>query len=147
MNKVESTFKLTKEGKLPSRSNMECEKHGIYAFLHKGSVIRFGESASGFDRIRKGFNHQLRKANGKKNYLAYHFREGFKDEEIEVRYYSVNRLLDLPEERRAIEAELAYQFRVKTGAWPRVMVEIHFSNNMCKNSTIFVNRVLEDLCI
>ena len=147
MNKVKSTFKLTKEGKLPARSNMECEKYGIYAFLYGDQVIRFGESASGFNRIRTGFNHQLYRANDKKNYITYHFRERFKNKEIEVRYYSENRLLVAPAKRRAIEAELAYQFRVKTGAWPEVMIEIHFSNKMCKKSTNFVNNVLEDLCI
>ena len=146
MNKI-ARFKLTEEGKLPSKSKMECEKYGIYAFLLSGKVIRFGESASGFDRIRKGFNHQLYKSNSKKNYLAYHFRESLKNKEIEIRYYYAPKILKLPEERRAIEAELAYQFRVKTGAWPSVMVEIHFSNQLSKPATKFVNHVLRDLCI
>ena len=126
---------------------MECEKYGVYAFLVSGKVIRFGESASGFDRIRKGFNHQLFRSSGKKNYIAYHFREKIKKKEIEIRYYHAPRVLKLPEGRRAIEAELAYQFRLKTGAWPSVMVEIHFSNQLSKASTRFINRVLKDLSI
>ena len=73
MKKTTQTFKLTKDGKLPANARMECDKHGIYAFLISGKIIRFGESASGFDRIRKGFNHQLYRSNGKKNYIAYHF--------------------------------------------------------------------------
>jgi hypothetical protein len=59
MNKVQHKFRLTTEGKLPKSSDMECGKFGIYAFLYYGKVIRFGESASGFGCIRKGFNHQL----------------------------------------------------------------------------------------
>lgn len=146
MNKVQNKFKLTAEGKLTKSSDMECGKFGIYAFLHRGKVIRFGESASGFDRIRKGFNNQLYKAGGKKNYIAYHFRDQFKSEEIEIRYYS-SKGLEIPEERRAIEAELAYQFRTKTGSWPNVMIEIHFSNKISEANLTFVNQVLEDLCI
>lgn len=147
MNKLQNTFKLTSEGKLPKLSSMQCKKYGIYAFIVGGQVIRFGESASGFGRIQKGFNHQLYKGNGKKNYIAYHFREKFKNQEIEIRYYSFKGLLETPDARRTIEAELAYQFRVKTGAWPRVMIEIHFSNKINKNSSVFINKILEDLCI
>ncbi len=147
MKVLQHTFKLTSEGNLPEKSNMVCERYGVYAFLVRDEVIRFGESASGFVRIKKGFNHQLFKANGKKNYIAYHFREKFKNRNIEVRYYTAKGLLKTPENRRAIEAELAYQFRAKTGAWPRVMVEIHFSNKLSNRSNTFVSEVLEDLCI
>ncbi len=148
MNKVSANFKLTNEGKLPPKSNLVCYTNGIYVFLINREVIRFGESGSGFVRIRKGFNHQLYRKNGKKNYHAYHFRDKFKSQNIEIRYYSVKgSLLLTPESRRAIEAELTYLYRTKKGAWPRSMTEIHFSNNRSKSQKNLVSEILNDLCI
>ncbi len=151
MKKMEistDTFTLTKDGKLPKNCSMMCPINGIYAFLIDNEVVRFGESGSGFNRIRKGFNHQLYKSNNKKNYIAYHFREKLKSKKLEIRYYSIKReSLSKPESRRAIEAELAYQYRYRTGAWPKFMIEIHFFNKMNKTQNKFVSDVLTNLCI
>ena len=148
MNKTSTKFTLTSEGKLPRGSSLDCEPNGIYVFLVKNELVRFGESGSGFERIRKGFNNQLYKKNGKKNYIAYLFRHGLKNKELEVRYYSVNgKLLSEPEKRRVVEAELAYQFRKEKGNWPRLMIEIHFSNKMSKAQTKFVSDVIADIGI
>ena len=143
MNQISEKFTLTSEGKLPRGSSLNCEQNGIYVFMLDNEVVRFGESGSGFERIKKGFNHQLYKRNGKKNYIAYHFRQDLKNKELEVRYYSVSGgLLSEPEKRRGVEAELAYQFRKGKGKWPRLMIEIHFSNKMSKAKIDLVKHFL-----
>lgn len=49
--------------------------------------------------------------------------------------------------RRAIEAELAYKYRVVKGKWPDDMIEIHFSNNLTKNQVRLVKDILNDIGI
>lgn len=59
-------FTLTKEGKLARGEALQWPRYGIYAFIFDGKVIRFGESKSGFERIKKGFNRQLKTKNKKR---------------------------------------------------------------------------------
>ena len=148
MKRLSGTFTLTAEGKLPKGSSIECNVNGIYALIVDEAVVRFGESGTGFERIRNGFNHQLYRANKKKNYHAYHFREQINNKKIEVRYYSVKgKTLHTPNSRRAVEAELAYQFRARTSMWPKYMVEIHFYNAMSTAQKKLVADILADLSI
>lgn len=139
-------FTLTGEGNLQTKDRMTCPKFGIYIFLVGGQVIRFGESGSGFSRIQKGFNNRLYKADGKKNYIAYHFREDFKNIEIEIRYFSdAEESLTDPVMRRTIEAELTYKFRERYGCWPSCMTEIHFSNERNDTCMQLIDEIWSDL--
>jgi hypothetical protein len=125
-------------------------KYGIYIFYHKNRLIRIGETASGFTRIYKGFSSPLRLKNGKKNYYAYSWRQDYRNEKIRVVYFSLDQLdkeAEKPEVRRSIEAEIAFQIRLKSEKWPVRMTEIHFSEKLRSNRKIktVVNEIVESI--
>lgn len=128
--------------------NFRPYKYGIYLFYYRNKIIRVGETASGFSRIRKGFTQKLKlKRNGrkKKNYYAYPWRLYYRNKKIKVVYFSLKQLGEQakkPEIRRAIEAEITYQIRLKTKKWPLRMTEIHFSEELRKKKKI-INVVTE----
>lgn len=124
---------LDQDGKLPRfrRNEKPCwDKYGIYVIKHQGQVVRVGESSSGFERIAKGFKQKLRHIRSgkeRKNYLAYSWRKDYASQLLVLEYFP------LPENpfseahlRRALEAEVTFQFRIAHRQWPRNMSEIHF---------------------
>lgn len=108
--------------------NPEWPKFGIYVFKCDKQVLRVGESSSGFARIRRGLTAPLRhRRTNKKNYIAYLWRERYRSMTLGLDYFPLtdarfreNRL------RRALEAEVTFQFRLAFRAWPPNMSEIHF---------------------
>jgi hypothetical protein len=130
--KVERTdLTLDSQGRLPAmRPRPKLGRYGIYVILHESEIIRVGESSSGFDRIAKGFRERLRhnrRGKERKNYIAYAWRVEYKSQSLVLDYFSV------PEDpfsedhlRRALEAEITFQFRIANRRWPRNMSEIHF---------------------
>jgi hypothetical protein len=124
-------FALDLNGKLPPfRRRPRYDKYGIYVIQRQAEVIRIGESSSGFDRIAKGFREKLRhnrRGKERKNYLAYSWRDLYRSQSLTLKYFA------LPADpfsedhlRRALEAEVTFQFRIARGAWPSNMSEIHF---------------------
>lgn len=130
-NMVQTTeIALNEYGLLEKIKKPAVSKYGVYVIRQDNNVIRIGESSSGFDRISKGFKQKLRHVrNGKekKNYFAYSWRNNFCNQVLHVDYFT------LDEEtfgdnhlRRALEAEITFQFRIAVHAWPQSMSEIHF---------------------
>jgi hypothetical protein len=104
--------------------------HGIYVLLHNQRIIRVGECSSGISRLKKGFRDPLRhirRGKERKNYIAYSWRGNYRGKPVHVDYFE---LKDAKFEdnhfRRALEAELTFQFRIAHKAWPVEMSEIHF---------------------
>jgi hypothetical protein len=106
------------------------DKFGIYIISCDNEIVRVGESSSGFARIANGFRQKLRhnrRGRERKNYLAYSWRAEYCSRNLVLDYFPLS-----PDPfsedhlRRALEAEITFQFRVTNGAWPRNMSEIHF---------------------
>ena len=103
---------------------------GIYVMSHSTQIIRVGESSSGIARLKKGFRDPLRKmirGKERKNYIAYSWRGNYRGKAVNVEYFELKDLRYKDNAfRRALEAELTFQFRVARKAWPSEMSEIHF---------------------
>jgi hypothetical protein len=125
-----SEIVLDSVGRLSEWTKPSVGKYGIYVFHIGTEVVRVGETSSGCERISKGLKEPLRRVIRKldrKNYMAYSWREMHPGGRIIVD------LFELPADpfadnhlRRALEAEVTFQFRVHMGHWPRHMSEIHF---------------------
>jgi len=68
-------------------------------------------------RLRYGF-----KAAGEKGYYGYKWKDKITEAELLVWCFSGS----TPKHIEAIEAELVYFIREKTGQWPKYQMEIHF---------------------
>ena len=132
------------------------EKNGIYIFTRNKSIIRVGESGSGFKRIVNGFTQALRYnvnyKNGKKvvgktrkNYSAYSWRKRFADQTIAVDYFGLDHAkFECSHFRRALEAEVTFQIRINKKAWPEAMCEVHFMEKH-RQDPLIVSAVTEIL--
>lgn len=129
---------LNGDGILGKISKPDLPKYGIYVVRNGGEVIRIGESSSGFDRISKGFREKLRhirKGKEKKNYLAYSWRENYRNTTLNVDYFALEaEPFSEDHLRRALEAEVTFQFRIAMRSWPRNMSEIHFLERYRENA-------------
>jgi hypothetical protein len=112
----------------------------IYAILYRKRIIRLGETSAGYSRIRSGFNQKLRHNNSQRNYYAYKWRERYKGRKLELMLFSLPKRFgdksDAQCWRRALEAELAWEFRKVHGGWPTAMTEIHFDEQLRRKKTI-----------
>jgi hypothetical protein len=142
--------RLTKSsGKAWPKTRRSSDKVGIYAILHEGVIIRFGETATGLRRVKRGFCQKgriVREGKSQKNYYAYSFRTSYKGKRLDVCFFpSLHGLLDDARRRRGVEAELAYQYRRRSGQdmWPEAMTEIHFLNGMSPAERSFADFVLK----
>jgi hypothetical protein len=121
---------LDQDGKLGKITTPLLSKYGIYVIRQGNNIIRIGESSSGFDRISKGFKQPLRhirRGKEKKNYLAYSWRINFTGKTLLVDYFDLNENpFSENHLRRALEAEITFQFRIMLRTWPQHMSEIHF---------------------
>lgn len=128
---------LDEYGRLTLDPKHERSKYGIYVISHKDKVIRIGESASGFNRITNGFRHLLEHASGKKNYYAYHWRTNYCNDTLHVDYFPLDAEPFKDHQlRRALEAEITFQFRIHNKSWPERMIEIHFKEEHRKRPEI-----------
>lgn len=137
---------LDHDGRLRQIDRPKLSKYGIYVIRFNQEVVRIGESSSGADRIIKGLREPLRRTirgKDRKNYLAYHWRDEFRDASVHADYFSLD---DDPFSdshlRRALEAEITFQFRLATKAWPKCMSEIHFLER-CRTNPHLVKRGVE----
>lgn len=129
---------LDHEGRLQKIERPKLSKYGIYVIRFDQEVVRIGESSSGADRIIKGLREPLRRilrGKDRKNYLAYHWRTDFRNMSIHADYFALE---DAPfadsHLRRALEAEVTFQFRLALKTWPKCMSEIHFLERHRKNA-------------
>jgi hypothetical protein len=103
---------------------------GIYVLLNNRKIIRVGECSSGISRLKKGFRDPLRhtrRGKERKNYIAYSWRANYRGKPVHVDYFELKHLkYEDNHFRRALEAELTFQFRIAHKAWPVEMNEIHF---------------------
>ncbi|MBK6631343.1 MAG: hypothetical protein IPG33_09955 [Betaproteobacteria bacterium] len=133
---------LNEDGVLKKISKPSLSKYGIYVIRNGNVVIRVGESSSGFERISKGFRVKLRhirKGKEKKNYLAYSWRENYKGLTLHVDYFSLDASPFSEDHlRRALEAEITFQFRIALRAWPQSMSEIHFLERYRENTSLVI---------
>lgn len=137
---VTSNFTLNDDGTLKTFDYIEVGKYGVYVIRRNKEVLRVGESSSGLGRIIKGFKEPLRKmSRGKirKNYMAYHWRVDYPKAQLEVDYFNLS-ATDFSDNhlRRALEAEITFQFRISNRAWPREMSEIHFLERFRQHTII-----------
>lgn len=115
-------------------------KYGLYLILSGRTVIRIGECASGNGRLKKGFREPLRKVlRGKerKNYIAYSWRTKYNRQSLSIHYFDLSQaeFVD-PRVRRALEAEITFQFRLAKRKWPAEMSEIHFLEEFRRHSVV-----------
>lgn len=128
---------IGQDGTAPTTEFRALPKYGIYLMSHGTDVIRIGECSSGVSRFRKGFRDPLRRTlrgKDRKNYIAYSWRDKYKGQAVKIDYFE---LFDQPFEdnhfRRALEAEITFQFRFARKAWPLQMSEIHFLERFRKD--------------
>ncbi|MBU1179723.1 hypothetical protein KJ885_02165 [Patescibacteria group bacterium] len=92
----------------------------IYLIRYKSKVIYVGITAQSIsNRLRYGLN-----AQGKNGYHGYKWKKI--KEPLRLCIYTFKN--DTEERVEAIEAEIVYLIRNKTGAWPEYQTEIHFHN-------------------
>jgi hypothetical protein len=140
------SFTLSAKGHLPKGADLECPRHGVYALICRGRLLRFGETGAAFERIRLGFNKTFLLCTGLRNYVAYHFRAQYAGEKLEVRFYSLGSpALAKRTQRRAVEAELAYLYRKLHRRWPERMNLIHFHDVLTPELRSFAAAVLKDV--
>lgn len=115
---------------------------GIYVMSNGNQIIRVGESSSGMSRLKKGFRSPFRltsRGKDKKNYIAYAWRTNYHGKAVNVDYFELQDLrFENSHFRRALEAELTFQFRIAYKCWPREMSEIHFLERF-RNDSLLVD--------
>jgi len=105
-------------------------RFGVYVILSGNKVLRVGESSSGETRLLKGFRDPFRRVvrkKDRKNYIAYAWRTNYAGKKLRVDYFELGdqRFAD-NHFRRALEAEVTFQFRIAQKYWPLEMSEVHF---------------------
>lgn len=98
-----------------------CTKgiYKLYVLMEKGDFLYVGTTSRRLsERIWYGLS-----ANGKNGYHGYKWKQREKVRLLVWLFADIKK-----EEVEAIEAELAYQIREKTGFWPLAQNEIHFNN-------------------
>ncbi|MCK5921369.1 MAG: hypothetical protein KAG66_10540, partial [Methylococcales bacterium] len=76
----------------------------------------------------------IRKGRDKKNYLAYSWRDNYRNTTLNVDYFTLEaEPFSENHSRRALEAEITFQFRIAMRSWPRNMSEIHFLERYREN--------------
>ena len=118
------------DGTVAAVEFQQLPRFGIYVMWDGADVIRVGECSSGESRLKKGFRDPLRRVvrgKDRKNYIAYSWRSKYSGRTVNVDYFELTdpRLSD-NYLRRALEAEVTFQFRIAAKRWPREMSEIHF---------------------
>jgi len=99
----------------------------IYLVKHKSDIIYVGATSQGIqNRLRQGLQ-----ASGKGGYYGYGFKE-LNQVDLFVWFFP-NEESKITE---AIEAEIVYLIRNKTGKWPRHQTEIHFHKATKKEKEI-----------
>ena len=140
MNKTTFTLELDEAGLANAADFPNLKKYGLYVIRYRGQAIRIGECASGNSRLKKGFREPLRKVlRGKerKNYIAYHWRSNYARKKVSIDYYELEEsIFSNAKFRRALEAELTFQFRLAVKKWPKEMSEIHFLESLRKKSAV-----------
>lgn len=110
----------------------------IYILSNKEGILYVGTAKTSIrSRLKFGL-----KANGKKGYHGYKWKE-----EKEVDLHVI--ILDGYNQQKAeaVEAEIAFWVRQKTGQWPQAQNEIHFNNEFSEASQIaetIMKKILDD---
>jgi hypothetical protein len=130
MKPVSFLLNIGSNGKVASSEFKRLPRYGIYIMLDGPEVIRIGECSAGESRLKKGFRDPFRRnlrGKERKNYIAYSWRDNYCGRCVNLDYFELNddRFSD-NYLRRALEAELTFQFRVARKRWPLEMSEIHF---------------------
>ena len=90
----------------------------LYMVKNGREIFYVGITSQGISsRLRYGF-----KAAGEKGYYGYKWKDKITEAELLVWCFSGS----TPKHIEAIEAELVYFIREKTGRWPKYQMEIHF---------------------
>jgi hypothetical protein len=124
------SVKLNRQARGSPKDFLALPQFGIYIISKGNKVLRVGESGSGEKRLLKGFRDPLRrKLRGKdrKNYIAYAWRKKYPNQSLNIDYFELKESqLSDNHFRRALEAEITFQFRLVKRRWPIEMSEIHF---------------------
>ena len=143
-NKRGITLKI-KDGKEVKFSHPLTKKKlpKIYVIKIKGELVYIGYTSQSItSRLNYGF-----KINGENGYYGYKWRNI--SEEIELMVFVSEKALtgDKDEDKKtinfveAIEAELVFKFREKTGNWPKYQNEIHFNNESRKLVLVLAKKI------
>ncbi len=124
------TISLNQHGTASASDFTALPKYGVYVILSGKKVLRVGESGSGATRLSKGFREPFRRVvrkKDRKNYIAYAWRTKYSGTKLHVDYFDLSdqRFTD-NYFRRALEAEVTFQFRIAQKCWPLEMSEVHF---------------------
>jgi len=124
------TVTLNQHAKASLKDFPSLPKYGVYVILSGNDVLRVGESSSGASRLSKGFRDPFRRTlrgKDRKNYIAYAWRSSYPNQRLNVEYFELKdqRFTD-NHFRRALEAEVTFQFRIAKKCWPSEMSEVHF---------------------
>ena len=112
----------------------------LYMVKHGSEIFYVGiTSQSISSRLRYGF-----KAAGEKGYYGYKWKDQITEAELLIWCLPSS----TPKHVEAIEAELVYFIREKTGKWPKYQMEIHFhraSDKQRKTARAILARCLEEV--
>jgi len=113
-----------------SHSELQALRHtadgsapAVYVLRDQVSILYVGESPNGLVRPMTGLKIGYAQSS------AYRWRRDadLRNTRIECLVFGLEPDFKNCRERRALEAEIAVAIRWRTGAWPRKMTEIHFS--------------------
>jgi len=101
------------------KPSTEKELSKLYVIKHQGKIVYVGITKQSIsNRLRHGL-----KAKGKKGYWGYKWKN-LKSVDLYIFTFKKN-IASI----EAIEAEIVYLVRNKTGRWPEFQTEIHFHNS------------------
>lgn len=130
MSPTSLTISLNQHGTASTSDFTSLPKYGVYVILSGKKVLRVGESSSGETRLSKGFREPFRRIvrkKDRKNYIAYAWRTKYSGKKLHVDYFELSdQQFSDNHFRRALEAEVTFQFRVAQKCWPSEMSEVHF---------------------
>ncbi|WP_439554047.1 hypothetical protein [Flavobacterium macrobrachii] len=142
------TYKL----KITDNDNLSCsiklepnsglalikEKRKLYIVYHGNEILYVGEAHTSiktrFQRGCTSFNHYIINGKARGGYKGYKWLDKIENPQrnLTVSVITFPQKYDDKENRKfieAIEGELVYLIRNKTGNWPKFQNEIHFSNS------------------
>jgi hypothetical protein len=128
-------FTMSAEGQADSYSHSELEQlrsaadryaPSVYVLRDGASIIYVGESPNGLLRPMTGLKVSYAQSS------AYPWRRepDLRGGRIKCLVFSLDPTFAESKIRRALEAEVTVTIRFRTGAWPRKMTEIHFSETL-----------------
>jgi len=107
----------------------------IYVLREGARILYVGETAQGPIRAKGGFKEAY---SGTRSY-SWRRDEDLRGRQIELLVFSdlaTSNVFAEQRARRALEAEVTLEIRLRTGSWPAKMTEIHFSESLSRQQVV-----------